>query len=277
MPVILLTTGKMAGNHATQPAQPWIKSDEIRLDTSKAPWMGFAKAELGKKIHEMKADDSFIDSMRQALTLDERTRSMDRRIEEFGKDSKLLGRSPSPFDIDNDFMSRKLHNPATGLLGIMEADRLRERNPEIDKYFDDLRTDPAYDRKSRSFDIAPTYSRDDRGQITAWCAAFVNWCLIQAAAPHLGYATARSWLDFGTPVAHPIYGCITVIKPSSSTGSTTGHVAFYVETRGNNVHLLGGNQGDAVSVSAFRESKVLGYRWPTRINHYLLAGTGVQV
>jgi uncharacterized protein (TIGR02594 family) len=266
----------MGGKRAAGPAQPWIKSDEIRLDTSKAPWMDFAKAELGKKIHEMKADDQFIDSMRQALTLDERMRSIDRKIEEFGKDSKLLGKPASPFDVDYDMMPKTLRNPATGLLGIMEADRLRERNPEIGKYFNDVRTDPAYDRKSRSFDIAPTHARGDRGQVTAWCAAFVNWCLIQAAAPHLGYATARSWLDFGTPVAHPVHGCITVIKPSSSTGSTTGHVAFYVETRGNHVHLLGGNQGDAVSVAPFRETKVLGYRWPTRINHYLLAGTGVQ-
>lgn len=266
----------MAGKPATVPAQPWIKSDEIRLDTSLSPWMDFAKAELGRKIHEMKADDSFIDSMRQALTLEERMRSIERKIEDFGKDSKLLGKAPSPFDVDYDILPKKLHNPATSLLGTMEADRLRERNPEIGKYFQGVKTDPAWDRKSRSFDIASTYARDDRGQITAWCAAFVNWCLIQAGAPYLGYATARSWLDFGTPVAHPVYGCITVVKPSSSTGSTTGHVAFYVESRGNNVILLGGNQGDAVSVAPFKERNVLGFRWPTRINHYLLAGTGVQ-
>ena len=112
-------------------------------------------------------------------------------------------------------------------------------------------------------------------KITAWCAAFVNWCLSQADAPHLGYATAKSWLEFGTPVAHPVYGCLTIIKPSLSTGRTTGHVAFFVKYKGNNVILLGGNQHGAVSEVPFGESMVLGYRWPTKINHYLLATTGV--
>ena len=157
----------------------------------------------------------------------------------------------------------------------MEASRLRGRNPEVNKYFDGVKTDPAYDKKGRSFKIAPTYESGGYGKITAWCAAFVNWCLSQAGAPLLGYATAKSWLEFGTPVARPVYGCLTVIKPSSSTGSTTGHVAFFVEYRGNNVVLLGGNQGDAVSEVPFKESTVLGYRWPTNFNHYLLAATGV--
>jgi hypothetical protein len=66
---------------------------------------------------------------------------------------------------------------------------------------------------------------------------------------------------------------VTIIKPSTSTGSTTGHVAFFVEPRGSKVALLGGNQSDRVWVDA--ESRVLGYRWPTGINHYLLVGTGV--
>jgi uncharacterized protein (TIGR02594 family) len=161
----------------------------------------------------------------------------------------------------------------------MEAARLKERNPEIDKYFTGLRSDPAYDKKGRSFTSASTHERGGHGNITAWCAAFVDWCLKQAGAPHLGYATAKSWLDFGTPLATPVYGCITIIKPSSSTGSSTGHVAFFVELRGDRVVLLGGNQdnGTRVSESAFRQSNVLGYRWPTRINHNLLGGTGVRV
>lgn len=59
--------------------------------------------------------------------------------------------------------------------------------------------------------------------------------------------------------------------------STTGHVAFFVERQGDKVKLLGGNQvnGTRVSESLFAASTVLGYRWPTTINHYLLARTGV--
>jgi hypothetical protein len=60
----------------------------------------------------------------------------------------------------------------------------------------------------------------------------------------MGYATAASWLRFGTPLPAPAYGCITVVKPSSDTGSTTGHVAFFVEKKGDALVLLGGNQYD---------------------------------
>lgn len=266
-----MATKKQAGQSG-----PWIKSDEIFVDTSNAPWMTFAKAELGKKVHELAADDAFISSMRTALTVDARMRAIEQQIANLGEDSLLLGSKAVPWNAGRyKLFSKALPNPAHQTVGKMEAGRLKERNPEINKYFQGVKTDPAYNKKGRSFDIAPTYESAGYGRITAWCAAFVNWSLSQAGVPHLGYATAKSWLDFGTPVAHPVYGCLTVIKPSSSTGSTTGHVAFFVERRGNNVMLLGGNQGDAVSETPFKESKVLGYRWPTKINHYLLATTGV--
>jgi uncharacterized protein (TIGR02594 family) len=252
---------------------PWIKSDEIHLDTAQTPWMDSAKAELGKKVNELAANDSFITEMRQALAFDAKMQTLERQNADLGKGSLLLG-GESRSDPTRFRLSKQLTNPATKVLGEMEANRLKERNPEIVKYFHGLKTDPAYG-KGKSYDTAPTYESGGHGRITAWCAAFVNWCLIQAGVPHLGYATARSWLDFGTPVAHPVYGCVTIIKPSTSTGSTTGHVAFFVEPRGSKVALLGGNQSDRVWVDAYSESRVLGYRWPTRINHYLLAGTGV--
>lgn len=256
--------------------QPWIKSDEIYVDTTSSPWMTFAKKELGKKVHELSSDDTFITSMRTALTIDSRMRAIEQQMSSFGTNSILLGSTTNTSDAGRyKLISKELPNPAHQALGKMEATRLRECNPEINKYFDGVKTDPAYDKKNRSFDIAPTYESGGYGEITAWCAAFVNWCLSQAEVPHLGYATAKSWLEFGTPVAHPVYGCLAIIKPSSSTGSTTGHVAFFVEYRGNNVVLLGGNQGDAVSEVLFKKSTVLGYRWPTKINHYLLATNGV--
>lgn len=266
-----MTARKTAGQTG-----PWIKSDEILVDTSSAPWMPFAKAELGKKVHELSAEDAFISSMRIALIVDSKMRTTEQKIGSFGSDSMLLGNKADPWDTGHyRLLSKELPNPAHQALGKMEASRLRERNPEINKYFDGVKTDPGYDKKGRSFDIAPTYESGGYGKITAWCAAFVNWCLNQAGVPHLGYATAKSWLEFGTPVAHPVYGCLTILKPSSSTGSTTGHVAFFVENRGNKVVLLGGNQRDAVSESSYKETTVRGYRWPTKINHYLMATDGV--
>lgn len=248
----------------------WMKSDEIHLDTSHAPWMQIAMAELGKNIYEVASNDEFIRSLRMALAL----QALEQQVQSLGASSSLLREQPKTERYQ--LLTKQLRPPKLGqMVGQMEASRLQDRNPEIQKYFTGLKTDPAYDKKGRSFDIGSTHESQGYGGITAWCAAFVNWCLSRAGAPRLGYATAKSWLDFGTPVAHPVKGCVTVIKPSSATGSTTGHVAFFVESQGNNVKLLGGNQGDRVSVSAFKASKVLGYRWPTSINHYQLATTGV--
>lgn len=242
-----------------------VKSDEVQLDTTKAPWMDIAKAELGKNIRELGSNDELVRSLRLALA----TEALERQIEGFGSDSLLLGTRSGPSDPSRyHVLSKELRKPPLQkMIGQMEANRLRERNPEINKYFESVKTDPAYNKKGKSFDIPSTYEAGGYGNITAWCAAFVNWCLTRAGAPHLGYATAKSWLDFGTPVAHPIKGCVTVIKPSSSTGSTTGHVAFFVELQGNNVRLLGGNQGDKVSHMTVKDAKsrVLGYRWPTTL------------
>jgi uncharacterized protein (TIGR02594 family) len=264
-----MSTKKTSGQ-----AGPWIKSDEIHLDTSSAPWMAIAKAELGKKIHELSANDAWIDQMRTALTNDSKMRALEKQISDFGSDSLFLGNKTTNVRMPKLF-NKELPNAAHQFLGNAEATRLKEANPEITKYFDSVKSDPSYDKKGRSYDIAPTHEAGGYGRITAWCAAFVNWCLGEAGVPRLGYATAKSWMEFGTPVAHPVYGCLTIIKPSSSTGSTTGHVAFYVEHRGDKVVLLGGNQGDKVSEVPFKESSVLAYRWPTRINHYLLASSGV--
>ena len=227
--------------------------------------MARAEAELGKKIRELEADDALLRSLRFALSMEAIS------VRPLSLSGPLADSGPAA---GPSLLSKRLTTP-TDLIGKLEADRLRDRNPEIVKYFEGVKTDPAYDRKGRSFEIAPTYASGDAGGITPWCAAFVNWCLAREGAAHLGIATAKSWLDFGTPILDPVYGCVTIVKPSSSTGSTTGHVAFYVATEGDYIVLLGGNQGDQVSKSKFKSRSVLGHRWPTTINHYWLASGGV--
>lgn len=101
--------------------------------------------------------------------------------------------------------------------------------------------------------------------MTAWCAAFVNWCLIQARVTHLGYATAASWVNFGAPIVHPVYGSVVVIAPSSDTGSTTGHVAFFGGSVGAEIWLLGGNQHRSVCWMRKDRKHVRAYRWPAII------------
>ena len=94
----------------------------------------------------------------------------------------------------------------------------------------------------------------------AWCAAFAGACLARAGYTPTGSLRARSYLDWGRPLDVPRRGAIAVLSRGSSPA--LGHVGFLIEDRGDTVLILGGNQGDTVSIAAFPRSRVLGYRWP---------------
>src|SRR5689334_4192018 len=61
---------------------------------------------------------------------------------------------------------------------------------------------------------------------TPWCSSFVHWVMNQAGIKGTGRNTARSWLQWGKPLASPEYGCITVLTRGESTWQ--GHVGFYI-------------------------------------------------
>jgi lysozyme family protein len=62
-------------------------------------------------------------------------------------------------------------------------------------------------------------------------------------------------------LATPRLGCLAVLWRGDPTGPE-GHVGFFLGADASGVHLLGGNQGDRVSVEVFPRGRVLGYRWP---------------
>lgn len=95
---------------------------------------------------------------------------------------------------------------------------------------------------------------------TAWCSAFVNWCMAKASLKGTRSAAARSWLQWGKMISTPAYGCVVILERGGSP--TQGHVGFFMGTKDGQIALLGGNQGNAVSVTWFPASKLLGYRWP---------------
>jgi uncharacterized protein (TIGR02594 family) len=95
---------------------------------------------------------------------------------------------------------------------------------------------------------------------TEWCSAFVNWVLREAGLARSGKAAARSWLSWGRGVDVPMYGAVTVF--SRPPHNYHGHVAFYVREEKNYIHVLGGNQGNAVCVRPYPRSRLLGYRLP---------------
>ena len=94
----------------------------------------------------------------------------------------------------------------------------------------------------------------------AWCAAFVGHCVEKAGLRSTRKLTARSYLDWGIPVAvHDAQpGDIGVIPRGSS--SWQGHVFFIDRIEGAWVWGLGGNQSDAVNIKRYPVSKLLGVR-----------------
>lgn len=100
--------------------------------------------------------------------------------------------------------------------------------------------------------------RDDE---TPWCAAFVGGCLEAVGLISSRFESARSYLEWGAKLDTPEVGCVVVLGRDGG-----GHVGFVVgRDATGNLLVLGGNQGDAVSVAAFARSRVLGYRWPQAV------------
>lgn len=105
--------------------------------------------------------------------------------------------------------------------------------------------------------------RDDE---TPWCAAFVGGVLEECGIKSSRSATARSYLKWGFPLGGPAVGAIVVFWRGSPCGSK-GHVGFVVgKDKTGNLMVLGGNQGDKVSIAAFSPMRVLDFRWPDAKN-----------
>jgi uncharacterized protein (TIGR02594 family) len=96
---------------------------------------------------------------------------------------------------------------------------------------------------------------------TPWCSAFVNWVMRESGVTGTRRANARSWLTWGQ-ACEPQRGAVAVFSRPPDPAS--GHVAFFERREGERVIVLGGNQGNAVSVAAYPASRLLGYRWPAR-------------
>jgi uncharacterized protein (TIGR02594 family) len=100
---------------------------------------------------------------------------------------------------------------------------------------------------------------------TPWCSAFANWCMAQAWVVGTRRANARSWVGWGQEAAL-VPGAVVVLWRGSPQAAT-GHVAFYLGQSGGQLALLGGNQGDGVSVGLFPKGRLLAVRWPLGNHH----------
>jgi uncharacterized protein (TIGR02594 family) len=100
-------------------------------------------------------------------------------------------------------------------------------NPVIVTFFDATKTVP-------------------EGDVTSWCAAFVNWCFQRAQkGVATDSASSGSFRSFSSLTTTPKIGDIVVFQrthPMTQVEEHQGHVGFFVADHGNKVEVLGGNQ-----------------------------------
>jgi len=112
-----------------------------------------------------------------------------------------------------------------------------------------------------------------------WCSAWVNYVCWLLRLPRSKSLAARSWLGVGMPIsleqARPGFDVVVLKRgdgdqPGPEVMAAPGHVGFFAgiehpartfgdpDTR--HVLILGGNQGDMVSVAPFPVARVIGVR-----------------
>ncbi|MBA4338309.1 MAG: TIGR02594 family protein [Hyphomonas sp.] len=91
-----------------------------------------------------------------------------------------------------------------------------------------------------------------------WCGLWMAVVAHRAGKPVNPNALwARSWLSWGAKVSgEPKLGDVLVFR----RGQTSGHVGLYVGEDATHFHVLGGNQGDAVSILRLDKDRLLGAR-----------------
>lgn len=114
--------------------------------------------------------------------------------------------------------------------------------------------------------IWASYARKD-DSLAPWCGAFMRKVMIDSdiKSPRKWWS-AREWSTWGMPLSTPLFGSIGVMIRKGG-----GHVGIIVgRDNAGNLLVLGGNQGDAVSVAAFNPSRFTAFVWPR--GHEIILG-----
>lgn len=98
-----------------------------------------------------------------------------------------------------------------------------------------------------------------------WCGDFVETC-IRLTLPDEPFPGAlgenpywaRNWNLFGAPLLQPALGAVVVFSRGSG-----GHVGFAVGEDSYALHVLGGNQSNAVTIARISKDRLIGMRWPS--------------
>lgn len=85
-----------------------------------------------------------------------------------------------------------------------------------------------------------------------WCGLFVAYCAKKSGLDLVKSPLwALSWSEFGTAVNSPMLGDVLTFKRDGG-----GHVGIYVGEDDDCYHVLGGNQGNKVSVIRIAKSRL---------------------
>ena len=95
-----------------------------------------------------------------------------------------------------------------------------------------------------------------------WCGLFVAHCLraggIDISAMKVA-VRAKAWADWGANLGADRLAPGAILVFDRDGG---GHVAFYVGEDATHYHVLGGNQGDAVTIMRLAKGRCIARRWP---------------
>lgn len=101
--------------------------------------------------------------------------------------------------------------------------------------------------------------RDYTADAIPWCGLFVAVVCLRAGKPVDNQPLwARSWADYGDKSPDASLGDICVFQRAGGGG----HVGFYVAEDASAYHVLGGNQGDAVSIARIAKTRCIAVRRP---------------
>ncbi len=102
-----------------------------------------------------------------------------------------------------------------------------------------------------------TYAADS----VPWCGLFAAHVMVQAGiVPPPVAVRASEWGKWGRKLLAPRPGCILTFVREGG-----GHVGFYVGEDDTHLHVLGGNQGDAVSITRIARNRLSEMRWPNGV------------
>lgn len=107
----------------------------------------------------------------------------------------------------------------------------------------------------------PNLGMDYTADSIAWCGLFAAYCTSQSGiTPPPIAVRAKAWASWGIPAPSLVPGVVLVFERPGG-----GHVGFYVGEDSDYFHVLGGNQGDAVSIVKIDKSRCIAKRWPAGV------------